>query len=638
MMANNAQQDVQTIRLPLVGSENPGTYFGSDAGYWPDQSFVNCFPLVGKNPVQDDSGDVRIVSRANFNYPEETITNLNTILGAGYLNAVPKAVLGMKGVGNNTIILVAYTTITGANYELRVVDYRPGTGPTGATLVLTVNLTSYGLSDFNCDVHLTQISHSTYQGFAVSFHPEAYASSTTANSDVYYSWITNPASAATWTWSGGAGGGAIAAAGFPTNTPAKGIVGPVQQLNNVHYIMTVDGFIYGSYPSTTSPFNPDITTWNTSGNTASYQNPDGGAGLIRYKHHLLAFGQNSCEFFNDEGIAQPSLPIRRTQQAFLKVGLLNAKSICIVNDDLYWLGISGDTGQLGLYRLSGYTAELISSVKINNKLNDRAAYSGMLTVMSMHGSTHLLTHVLSRPMLAWGGTDVDERPENNYLTGQLVYCIDSKVWWTLAFDHQYKDGSYRTPQIYVAQASTGYAPYQYVWVTLGNSINSYNYSLHCCSLFSYYTMGDYYCYDQFRRDNTNTPILKESWTIPIQWTTNSFDFGTNNRKLLRRARLIMRIPNTDTSEASSDAVIPILNNYGQNLTLSVYKDRKADEFNNNATATMTYEIALETLIDNPSMNMNNLGHCRKVKFACCTNTYQKLEFLALDVTMTMAEH
>ena len=58
--------------------------------------------------------------------------------------------------------------------------------------------------------------------------------------------------------------------------------------------------------------NPDITTWNTLATVVASQYPDRGVGLFRYKAFLLAFGQDSIEFWSDVSNPPPAASLERT--------------------------------------------------------------------------------------------------------------------------------------------------------------------------------------------------------------------------------------------------------------------------------------------------------------------------------------
>src|SRR6478736_1910002 len=120
----------------------------------------------------------------------------------------------------------------------------------------------------------------------------------------------------------------ITSTGFPPKqTPALISIGRFVWLNGVNYIASLDGRIWNS----TSNGN-DITTWNA-GVVAVQAYPDQCMGLERYKHHGIAFGRNSIEFFNDVGDTPG--PLQPTQQAFIKFGARSPRLIKNVNDIMY---------------------------------------------------------------------------------------------------------------------------------------------------------------------------------------------------------------------------------------------------------------------------------------------------------------
>lgn len=224
---------------------------------------------------------------------------------------------------------------------------------------------------------------------------------------------------------------------FPANqTPAVYCVGPFVQLNDHVFIMGVNGKIYNSDIGS-------IANWNVRGVQPASIEPDTGVGLARYKQHLVAFGTNSMEFFEDAGLAPPGGPLQRTEQAFIKIGAVSARLIHNVADTLYWIA-SGENDTRGLYKLDQYTpvklsgpaqAPLLHNLSIFCRLgsiilggNQHVFVTGMQTNSSTAAVTPKL---ISGATFTPSGSETESYPPTIYdiCSSLLCYNVDHKSWW-----------------------------------------------------------------------------------------------------------------------------------------------------------------------------------------------------------------
>jgi hypothetical protein len=250
----------------------------------------------------------------------------------------------------------------------------------------------------------------------------------------------------------------------------------------------------------------------------------------------------------------------------------------------------------------------------------------------------LTTGVATRTPYDYIASDEDEKPGNVDLAGQLMYSIDTNTWWSLAFDHGYRNSNYSTVRLFVATIYTGSAPYQYVWLTLGSWSNapfSYNFAIHPCELFYYYSQSNLIQYDEVRQENTASPsLVKWSWTIPVMYVSSVMDLGTSNKKTIYRMRVLTDW--TYYNIGSGNA----LDDYGQSLTLSIYKDINAGcaDGSSSPTPNITREFDIASQVGNPSMNMNNIGTCRKFQFAFNMNTWLQWRWTGVDLDVRASVH
>jgi hypothetical protein len=209
--------------------------------------------------------------------------------------------------------------------------------------------------------------------------------------------------------------------------------------------MTTDGAIYNS-GSTAGTVN-DPTLWNALSVVLTYQYPDGGIGIYRYKHHLIAFGTDSIEFFNDIGNPPPASRLERTEQAFIKFGATHSLGILNVDDTMYWLAYSS-TNTVGLWKLEGYTPVKVSTSKQDALVANTIVGSTTLTDISLFSilfanKKHLgINYITSNSLVITStngnfGNALDtfysDQGTSTARGGILMYSLEDKVWWAFKY-------------------------------------------------------------------------------------------------------------------------------------------------------------------------------------------------------------
>lgn len=339
------QETYETRRFPLYERSEMTTIShltGSETLEGHNQFFQNMIPFISKNTATGDA-IINIEKRQGMKLYEDLITKSGL---AGTIN--PLDMLAINQL-SDTLVIAFYRNNAGTK-TIEIAAYRPTAGTftligTIATVAgppaVTVNETT--------DIYLTEIKIGLVPGVAVMMTNASGASGTSAG---YYALSS----------SGVFGVGTltkIADADFPTNqTPYLHIVGAMQQMNEICYIQTSDGRIWNSNTDS-------IGVWSALGFLEAESYADKGVGLMRFKHHIVAFGENSIEFFDDVG-NDPTLgsPLERTEQAFIKFGAWYGKSIINCDDNLYWVGYSNSSTN-GIWKLDGYSPVEISTRETN---------------------------------------------------------------------------------------------------------------------------------------------------------------------------------------------------------------------------------------------------------------------------------
>jgi hypothetical protein len=334
---------------------------------------------------------------------------------------------------------------------------------------------------------------------------------------------------------------AIASGSFPSNLGTPRIItGPFQFMNGHSYIMTLDGYIYES--QFTSAF-PDITSWNTIATVTASQYPDRGVGIYRYKHLLLAFGQNSVEFFSPDNNAPPESSLVRTDQAFIKFGAASPKLVTNIDDVIYWVSY-GESDTIGVWKLEGYAPQRVSGQRehalIMNSIGTGAyATYFSLEAILLNGKKHLVLNGVASYSLYYAAPSGSFSNADTYLAnsptsdGKAViqcYNIADQIWWgmnmmnngncyivpTTAFPSNLTTGQYkqyffrRTTSGTGNDAVTGSRPMS--WVVSGSDGTFYD-------------------------DNPLGTPTTQAITVAITW--NTLWNRTAKRKFLRRLIALM---------------------------------------------------------------------------------------------------
>lgn len=180
-------------------------------------------------------------------------------------------------------------------------------------------------------------------------------------------------------------------------------------MDGYQFVMRRDAKIYNSDLNTVSSYS--ATNFITANSFS-----DNGVGIARYKNTIAAFGAFSVEFFYNAGNAAGSV-LSRIANATIRIGCrtrspLNGRVFIPLQDTIYWLGVNAETGQTGLYRLKGYTAE-----KVSGGTEDKMFTAASASLLMINGSFQLFG--LSHIMFTIGQS----------IAHRLCYCVDRNFWW-----------------------------------------------------------------------------------------------------------------------------------------------------------------------------------------------------------------
>jgi hypothetical protein len=623
MQDNPLRQNHDTVRIPVYGEEK--VHPGILSNYFVQQQFINCYPVINQNPVNGEKS-VKVMKRpgaiAPLNGAGSGYTSIFTASGAADAsNLHVKVHLGISQL-TDVFIVAVWDSVRTKTY---IIQWRPVAGT--ATLLGDIGTTSY--QDF---VHITEYqqvnSGTLYPAIAISWKKwdESVSRCYTARSDGTVFTTTSVTR--------------ITDTGFPDQqTPAKICTGPFQQMNGLIYIMCTDGSIYNSGGANGTPNDASSSSmWNTLSVIQTYQSPDKGLGIYRYKHHLVAFGKDSIEFFNDIGNPPPASSLERTQQAFIKFGALTSLTILNIQDTLYWVAY-GSNNICGLWKMDGYAPVKVSRAKqdheITSSLHTNTAYSSSIDLICLiiNGRQHIgINGVASYTMLygkspaSWGAsTDAMTFYQNNY-NGAVgftsFYNSTDDVWWSWNVTNGI--ATRIVPAVYFSTTST---------TTLGHYSQYFFYDPIPGVVFGSQTVVVVQDYGLKLADNDSYDVYTYSFCDPVGAGTtgasfvpivcniqfNMFQFDTQKRKRINKINLIFDYTPHQTK----------VNSWTDTSTNSISLIyRKGNDASLNSQT-------LERYIPYPNTSgryyFNNLGMGREWSFSVVSNSLDSFDLKALEL-------
>ncbi len=161
-----------------------------------------------------------------------------------------------------------------------------------------------------------------------------------------------------------------------------------------------------------------FTTWATTDFIDAEIYPDICLYLAKHKNYLVAFGENSTEFFYD-GANEVGSPLTRQATYASRIGCHivenQYKATCNIQDDIYFIGKSPDD-TLSLARVRDFKTQLVDSAALSrvlNSPNDTRIFS--IETWTVNNTPQILIKIASS-----GGEATS-----------IVYNPDTDAWWTI---------------------------------------------------------------------------------------------------------------------------------------------------------------------------------------------------------------
>ena len=611
------QQQSETVRIPVYGKE--AFVVDSLSGIDMEQAFINCYPEIMQDPLTGEK-EVHLMKRPG------TTSSFSIFTASGAATRTHLHVKDMIVMTQYTDVFVVAVWNSNTN-DVHIIQWRPAAQT--ATLIGTLSsaknagtVNSHGGTYAWIDsLHLTEYSQAS-GGIKAAVAVVWKKADETDSSAWYAIGGSSVFSTTSLVWTRGGGG----IAGFPSTI----LTGPFQQMNGIIYIQDIFGTIYNS--GGTAGTSNDITLWNTLGTITTYQAPDKGLGVFRYKHHLLAFGKNSIEFFNDAGNASPATPLERTEQAWIKFGALSSKAIINVADTLYWLAY-GSNNTIGLWKLDGYTPVKISRTS-QDLLITRGlhASSGVTTLdlfsLVVNGNLNIGINNVPTYTMLWRQATYGDQTNDTFKTGQdkwrgvggtLMYNVEDNVWWSWSCHGDYTSRIQPT-NVYSAQNVTPTQYTQYFFYD-PNPILSTGQTK---------TVTTDYALRLDESDNYNLTFMVDDNPqgtddpVHIVCQFNTFDWGNTKRKRISKVGLVFgHTPLTGTHSADTSTY---------SVSLVYRKGNYTSDITSNTERYISYPSSTGRYY------WNNLGSARMWSFCVTALSRDSFSLKGLDLEIAQNTH
>lgn len=300
-------------------------------------------------------------------------------------------------------------------------------------------------------------------------------------------------------------------------------------------LVFLDGYIFIVESSTGKIFNSDVNdplVWTTDAFIVAEQEADLTTKIAKVNNYLIAFGNNSIEYYWDAANAAPDSPMQRNDSPIKYNGYI--AGLAQYGNDLYFIG-KDDHGQPDVFKLTDFKIENVGSPSISRYLNQAGA-----------------------ALTAWAGNIVG-------IQGHTFYVISAGSSKTWAID---LDTNLVTRFAY--QTNNTFDLLYTISIKSSTNVRTY----FCLNN----TTSAIYKFDESLYQDNNT-----NFTCII--TTENNDFGTVNRKFMARLSLVGDRPSAN-SNISVQYTDDDYQNYSTarsiNLNLNLPAIRQLGEFRNRA--------------------------------------------------------
>lgn len=348
------------------------------------------------------------------------------------------------------------------------------------------------------------------------------------------------------------------------------------------------------------------------------QYPDQIYALAKHKNSIVAFAENSIEFFFNAGYSGTS-PLNRQESFASRIGYgiypwFHKKNFVVSGEELYFIGKGGNSSlNRGFFVIDNFRISKISTSFIDTIL-DRAILVGPMSAFTYRG--HNLISIVVRTVAVAQSNAIAQTSRMEF---SLIYDINEKTWsiWTA---RGYSTQSTKAFNLGETSGANYCQAFPLEYIVTNRNFPSFGYHVDNRRVFHLQDPSIEYTGDGTAGTggDIDTPVFSDYKTSLVAGTTVDFliryptiDFGSMKEKYISRAYLV-GLQNLD-SGTPADISTFVFN--------SVYKE-----------STGAYPTAIATKSYDDSM-INNLSTGRKfiIEHQWTGNTLTGMDALELHV-------
>ena len=376
---------MKSVTIPLAGSYNQRGINGTTSLAVPeDQRFLNCTFRMVKNAI---TGNNTVYVEKRPGWVQDSIVAANNSSTGVFKTLAINGVISAFGSTNSTIYFATQSvgTITGLAFyftETKIsgvthVMIKSSDG-TGWFYAADSNDTLTYTADGNNSTTITDIKvggANSVSGLYVGQKLTA-ASNIAAGSRI----VSIDSAAFSAVLDTATTGGAFNDLSITKEPIAKIIDADfVTTGSYISAFAEMDGYLLYSTSTTAGLRNSDINSaisYPASGTLDPNLSPDEPRAIARQRNAIILFGGSSKEVFTNAGNAFGS-PLQRQPAAFERIGAVNQLAITTIENDIFFVSSSSE-GDVGVYKMSEYQAERVSTPQIDTIIGTVSATNGTI--------------------------------------------------------------------------------------------------------------------------------------------------------------------------------------------------------------------------------------------------------------------
>lgn len=289
------------------------------------------------------------------------------------------------------------------------------------------------------------------------------------------------------------------------------------------YGVAMDGYVFLSVLNGDTIYNCDLNTigtWNLGVNNIRATQYTGSIqALARQNNMILAFKDNSIEYFYNAGLANTS-PLQRQTSYTKQVGLSYTGSLAQWDNDFFFMGQSNGHAENAIYHLTSSALTNISTPAV-----DRIIAAALNSSPNTSSISSMCLKVGSKTLYLLSSYGVSFARDFT-----LVYDVEEEQWY------QWRTQLGNVTNVFPITCGTTFSNIGMVYYLDGDKMDTFSASFEAYLGLSDGTFGP----------SSTKDLDNVGGYLPITMVMKipSFDFGSGNRKILHEMSLAVNTPDT----------------------------------------------------------------------------------------------